>query len=41
MAGAFLLDAVDFAGDLMPLVQPPASEAERFLNIYLASRPAR
>ncbi len=40
MAQTFLLDALDFAGDLMPLVQPAEQGAEaeaepRFLNIYL------
>lgn len=39
MAQVFVLDALDFAGDLMPLVQPPAEAGttaeDRFLNIYL------
>lgn len=36
MAQTFLLDALDFAGDLMPLVQrATATEEERFLNLYL------
>jgi hypothetical protein len=38
MAHTFLLDALDFAGDLMPLVQPTEQGAGAepcFLNVYL------
>jgi hypothetical protein len=35
MAQTFLLDALDFAGDLMPLVHTESGEGPRFLNLYL------